>query len=101
HCRITADAGVGELWLGRAWRPYATVIFVRTRIDAPLRPAGWREWTPGTTETFKTATFREYGSTGRGANVADREPRARQLTDAEAREWSLKKFLSGTDGWHP
>jgi pectinesterase len=101
RCRITADAGVKELWLGRAWRPYATVIFLRTRIDAPLQPAGWREWTPGTTETFKTATYREFGSTGEGASIPTREPSSKQLTKSEAKAWSLKKFLGGSDGWHP
>jgi pectinesterase len=80
RCRITADPGVKELWLGRAWRPYATVVFLRTRIDAPLQPAGWREWTPGTTDTFRTATYREYQSTGQGASVATRDPASRQLT---------------------
>jgi pectinesterase len=101
RCRITADAGVKELWLGRAWRPYATVVFMRTRIDAALEPAGWREWTPGTTETFKTATYREYKSTGQGASAATREPSSRQLTKSEAAAWSRKRFLSGTDGWNP
>jgi pectinesterase len=101
RCRITADAGVKELWLGRAWRPYATVVFLRTRIDAPLQPAGWREWTPGTTETFKTATYREYRSTGQGASSATRAPGSRQLTKTEAEAWSRRKFLAGADGWRP
>jgi pectinesterase len=101
RCRITADAGVGELWLGRAWRPYATVIFIRTRIDAPLQPAGWREWTPGTTDTFRTATYREYESSGQGASIATREPSSRQLTKAELKQWALKSFLAGSDGWRP
>jgi len=101
RCRITADAGVKELWLGRAWRPYATVVFLRTRIDAPLQPAGWREWTPGTTETFKTATYREYESTGQGASIATREPASRQLSKPEAKAWSRKRFLAGADGWNP
>lgn len=101
RCRITADAGVQELWLGRAWRPYATVVFLRTHIDAPLQPAGWREWTPGTTDTFKTATYREYRSTGQGASIPTREPSSKQLTKAEAAAWSRRKFLAGADGWHP
>jgi len=95
RCRITADAGVGELWFGRAWRPYATVIFLRTQIDAPLQPAGWREWTPGTTDTFKTATYREYRSAGQGASIEAREPGSRQLTKDEAKQWSLQKFRKG------
>ena len=101
RCRITADREVGELWLGRAWRPHATVIFMRTRIDAPLQPAGWREWTPGKTDTFSTATYREFASSGQGASVAAREPSSRQLTKAEAANWSRARFLSGVDGWRP
>jgi len=101
RCRITADEQVGELWLGRAWRPYATVVFLRTRIDAPLQPAGWREWTPGKTNTFDTATYREYASTGQGASAATRAPSSRQLGKAEAKNWSRARFLAGKDRWRP
>jgi len=101
RCRITADAGVGELWLGRAWRPYATVVFLRTQIDAPLQPEGWREWTPGTTDTFKTATYLEYQSTGPGSSISAREPSSRQLTKFEVKAWSRKRFLAGADSWRP
>ena len=101
RCRITADPKVGELWFGRAWRPYATVIFMRTRIDAPLQPAGWREWTPGKTDTLSTATYAEYASTGPGASPSTREPQSRQLTADEAKAWSRDAFLAGADGWRP
>jgi pectinesterase len=101
RCRITADREVGELWLGRAWRPYATVVFLRTRIEASLQPAGWREWTPGQTSTFSTATYREYASTGKGASEATREPSSKQLTKTEAAAWSRARFLAGRDGWRP
>jgi len=101
RCRITADAGVGELWFGRAWRPYATVIFMRTRIDAKLHPEGWREWTPGKTETLNTATYAEYASTGQGASPSTREPRSRQLPPEQAKAWSRDVFLARPDGWRP
>jgi pectinesterase len=101
RCTITADPKVGELWLGRAWRPYATVVFLRTRIDADLQPGGWREWTPGKTDTFKTAYYAEYASTGRGANPAAREPSAHALDAKTAERWAPRRFLSGPDGWTP
>lgn len=101
RCRITADPKVGELWFGRAWRPYATVVFMRTRIDAKLQPAGWREWTPGKTDTFSTATYREFASTGQGASPSTRAPQSRQLTADEAKAWSRDVFLAGADGWRP
>jgi pectinesterase len=98
---ITADKDAKEIWFGRAWRPLATVVFMRSRIEAPLEPAGWREWTPGKTQTLNTATFAEYASTGPGANSKTREPRAKQLTTDQAKAWGRKIFLAGSDGWNP
>ena len=101
RCRITADRDAKEIWFGRAWRPLATVIFMRSHIEAPLEPAGWREWTPGKTETLNTATFAEYASTGPGASPGTREPRSKQLTADQAKVWGRKTFLAGPDGWTP
>jgi pectin methylesterase-like acyl-CoA thioesterase len=101
RCRITADAAVKNLYFGRAWRPYATVVFLRTRIDAPLHPEGWREWTPGKTSTLDTATYLEFASTGRGASPTTREPRSHQLTARDAKAWEAKRFLKGADHWRP
>lgn len=101
RCLITADPKATGVFLGRAWRPYATVIFMRSRIEAALDPAGWREWTPGKTDTLSTATFAEYASTGPGASPTTREPRTRQLTKAQAKAWARKAFLAGSDGWNP
>jgi pectinesterase len=101
RCRITADPEAHDIYFGRAWRPYATVVFMRTRIDAPLHPAGWREWTPGETNTFSTATYLEYASSGPGASPSTREPQSHQLTNKQAAQWSRKRFLTGSDGWRP
>jgi pectinesterase len=101
RCRITADAGVGKLWLGRPWRDYSRVIFLDTRIDARLEPAGWREWTPGTTARLATAFYAEHGSTGPGSREGPREPHAMTLSAVEAERWSVKNHLAGHDGWAP
>jgi len=98
---ITADPRAKGIYFGRAWRPLATVIFMRSNILAPLDPAGWREWTPGKTDTLSTAYFAEFASTGPGASPKTREPRSHQLTAKEARRWSIKNFLAGSDGWRP
>jgi len=101
NCRITADEGVGKLWLGRPWRDYSRVIFLNTRIDAGLEPAGWREWTPGTTQRLATAYYAEYGSTGMGSRTGPREPFALTLSAVEAERWSADHHLAGHDGWAP
>ena len=101
RCRITADPGAGTIYLGRPWRDYARVIFMNTRIDAPIHPEGWREWTPGTTERLKTAYYAEYRPRGKHASVEQREPLSHQLSAAEAKRWQKKVFLAGGDGWQP
>lgn len=102
HCTITAEPGDYEIWLGRAWRPYATVVWLDTDIRAPLQPQAWREWTPGVTETFKTAYYAERGSRGPGAGrPEDRPATAHQLTAKEARAWTKQALLSSPDGWQP
>lgn len=102
HATITAEAGDYPIWLGRAWRPYATVVWLDTDIRAPLQPQGWREWTPGETDTFKTAYYAERGSHGKGAGKpSDRAPVTRQLTAQEAKAWSKEALLSSPDGWAP
>lgn len=95
RCRVTADAGARSIYLGRAWRPYATVIFMRTHLPGSLHPAGWREWRPGQTNTFETAYFAEHRSTGPGGGIGQRDPHSRQLTAEEARAWSFDVFMSG------
>jgi pectinesterase len=101
RCRITSEPGVGTLWLGRPWRDYSRVIFLRTRIDAELHPDGWREWTPGSTDRLTTAFYAEYASTGIGAPHLPREPYSRQLSAVEAEQWSARHLLAGDDGWAP
>lgn len=101
RCTITADPKAGKIYLGRAWRPLATVIFMRSKILAPLDPAGWREWTPGKTDTLSTAYFAEFASRGPGASPGTREPRTHQLKARDASRWSKRMFLAGSDGWSP
>ena len=59
HCKLTADPGVtGPIFLGRPWRPYATVIYMHTEMDDKIDPAGWREWHPGETPLARNRLLR-------------------------------------------
>lgn len=101
HCRVTADPDAKHIFLGRPWRPYSTIIFLNSDLDAGIDPAGWREWHPGDTHSLDTAFYAEFESAGRGANPAGRDPHSKQLTKPEARKYSAREFLSGTDHWNP
>ncbi len=99
HCRLTADAGVHDVFLGRPWRNYSRVVFLDCWMGAHIRPEGWNNWNKEAAE--KTAWFAECGSVGPGGSAAGRVKWARQLTAAEAREFSPEVFLRGADGWNP
>ncbi len=101
HCRLTAEPGETHVYLGRPWRPYASVVFLHTWMGAHIEPAGWREWHPGETHNLDTAFYAEYKSTGPGANPAARDPHSHQLTAAQAKQFETKIFLAGRDGWDP
>lgn len=101
HCRLTAEPGVEHVWLGRPWRPYATVIFLNTEMGAFIEPEGWREWHTGETRYMETVFYAEYNSTGPGAHPGEREPHTRRLTAAEAAAYETKRYLAGADGWDP
>uniref|UniRef100_A0A7V5CTY9 Endopolygalacturonase n=1 Tax=Acidobacterium capsulatum TaxID=33075 RepID=A0A7V5CTY9_9BACT len=93
HCRLLAEPGVTNVWLGRPWRPYATVVFLHTLMGPQIAAAGWREWHPGVTHSLATAWFAEFGSTGPGANPAAREPYSHQLTASQANRFTLAHFF--------
>jgi polygalacturonase len=102
HCKLTADPDVtGNVYLGRPWRPYATVVFLDTEMDDRIDPAGWREWHPGETHSMDTVFYAESGSTGPGAHHAERDPHTKFLTPEQARQFDPAVFLRGSDHWNP
>jgi pectinesterase len=97
-CRITAAPDV-KMYLGRPWRGYSAVTFLRTEMPESIRPEGWHNW--GQPDRERTARYAEYRSTGPGSNSEARVPWSRQLTDDEARQITVESVLSGNDGWDP
>jgi pectinesterase len=85
--------------LGRPWRPYAQVAFIRCEMGDHIKPAGWHNW--GKPENETTARYIESGSTGPGANPNGRVPWAKPLSAAEAQAFTVEHILNGIDGWNP
>jgi polygalacturonase len=102
HCKLVADAGlIGKIYLGRPWRPYASVVFLNTEMGSHIDPAGWREWHPGETHSIETVFYAEYNSTGPGAQHDQRDPHTHFLTSEQASQFAPSVFLRGTDNWDP
>jgi pectinesterase len=91
-CKLTAAEGVSKATLGRPWRDYAKVVFIKCEIGAHIQPAGWSNW--GGTTRDKTAYYAEYGNTGPGSDVSQRVAWSHQLTKKEAEKYTLKNILS-------
>ena len=102
HCKLVADAGlIGKVYLGRPWRPYASVAFLNTEMGGHIDPAGWREWHPGETHSIETVSYAEYNSTGPGAQHDQRDPHTHFLTQEQASQLAPSVFLKGADNWDP
>jgi len=101
HCKLTAEPGITDVWLGRPWKPYATVIFMNTEMGGHIQAAGWREWHPGETNSITTAFYAEFNSTGPSGRPAGRDPHTRQLSAAEASLYEIRRYLAGSDHWDP
>ena len=80
-CRLTADDGVKECYLGRPWREYAQTVFIDCELGGHIRPEGWHDWDKP--RAHKTAFYGEYGSKGAGA-AGQRVRWARKVSEKEA-----------------
>ncbi|WP_348268405.1 pectinesterase family protein [Edaphobacter paludis] len=89
----------GGIGLGRPWRPYSRVVYIKTELPSDINPAGWNNW--GKTSNEQTAFYAESNSTGPGANPAARVPWSHQLTSAQTKQFLPANFLSGKDRWNP
>jgi pectinesterase len=100
-CKLTADPDVkaGSVLLGRPWRPYAATAFIRCDMGSHIRPEGWFNWDKP--EREKTARYIEYASTGPGGDTSKRVKWATQLTDEQAKQYTVENILGGSDHWVP
>lgn len=102
HCKLTQDPAIkGNIFLGRPWRDYSTVIFMHTEMGDKIDPAGWSEWHAEVSRTLDKAYYAEFDSTGPGAHHAERNPHTHFLTPEEAKQYEPATFLRGSDNWNP
>jgi pectinesterase len=100
NCKLTAEADVTQVFLGRPWRPYAKTVFIKSKLGNHILPEGWNPWVD---ERFpnkdKTAFYAEYNNKGKGAKTNKRVSWSHQLTKAEAAKYTLKTIFPKDDFW--
>ena len=102
NCTITADSGVNKALLGRPWRPYAQTVYIRCHLGGHIAPQGWDPWkNVQNIDNTKTAFYAEYKCDGAGSDSKARVSWSRQLTDAEAKLYTIANIFGGTAAWNP
>ncbi|MBL0740981.1 pectinesterase family protein [Chryseolinea lacunae] len=91
NCKITGDAEPNSFYLGRPWRPFAKTVFIHCTLSNHIKPEGWHNWSKPDAE--KTSYYAEYKSTGPGANPTARAAWAHQLTDDDAKQYTLENIF--------
>jgi pectinesterase len=91
-CKVIADSAVTKLHLGRPWRAWARTAFIRCELPKQIVPEGWNNWS--NPENEKTAYYAEYENSGQGAGTEKRISWSRQLTDQEAKEYTLENIFA-------
>lgn len=99
RCKIVAAEGVGKVYLGRPWRPYAHTLFMNCQLGKHILPVGWHNWSNTQNET--TARYCEYDNHGEGAATKERAAWTRQLTRKEAAKVTLENVFRQNGGWMP
>ncbi|WP_069661112.1 pectinesterase family protein [Arcticibacter eurypsychrophilus] len=96
NCKITGDAPDGSFYLGRPWRPYAKVVFIKCDLGKVIKPEGWNNW--GKVSNEQTTYYAEYKNTGAGYKPTQRASWSHQLTDEAVKEYQIEKIFRG---WIP
>ncbi len=98
RCRLTADAAVTKVYLGRPWRDYGYTLFMDCELGGHIRPEGWHYWQK---EREQTARYAEYNNHGEGAETSRRVAWSRQLTKKEAGKITMGTVFGVSNGWTP
>lgn len=94
-CVLTGDSTLHDVSLGRPWRPYANVVYIRCYIGQHVKPEGWANWNK--TENYKTTRYAEYENYGPGAVVGQRVNWSTQISEEDIKRYTLKNVFGSWD----
>ena len=97
RCKVTCAED--RTYLGSPWDKHGATAFLGCELGENLQPEGWKKWRGS--DHHQSARFFEHRNTGPGADTSKRPPWTRQLSDEEAKNYTIENILGGDDGWEP
>ncbi|HET8827789.1 MAG TPA: pectinesterase family protein [Pelobium sp.] len=99
-CSLIASEGVDKVYLGRPWRPYAQTVFINCNLGKHIVSQGWDPWKGDAMfpDKEKTVFYAEFNSKGEGKNEFQRVSWSHQLSNKEAKKYTLKNIFCD---WNP
>jgi pectin methylesterase-like acyl-CoA thioesterase len=98
---VTSTLAPNQVYLGRAWTPYAGAVpqLVIRDTNLPAQMNASNPYLGISNATWTAGRYFEYGDTGFGANAAN--PTRPQLADTDQATYTAAAYLAGDDGWNP
>ena len=92
NCKLTAEAGLDAVYLGRPWRTFAKTVFLNCNMGNHILPVGWDNWSNKEAET--KSFYAEYNNSGSGFQPDKRVPWSHQLKKEEAERFTKANVLA-------
>ncbi|RWR94323.1 pectinesterase QRT1-like protein [Cinnamomum micranthum f. kanehirae] len=89
-------SGHGNVYLGRAWRPYARVLFYKSCLSDDVIPKGWEAWAGSS--NVSNLIFAESDCSGPGSDTSKRVPWEKKLSAEELNTLTSRSFIDA-EGW--
>jgi pectinesterase len=97
---LKANTQLFKTYLGRPWKPYATVVNLKCNLQSIIDPAGWLPWNTSDYGLY-TSFLAEYQDVGPGANATLRVNWSHQITnDTIAAQYQAVPFVAASS-WVP
>lgn len=98
NCRLINGTQKQSVYLGRPWRNHAKTVWINCYMEDHIKQKGWHNWNKP--EAQQTVFYAEYNSSGPGADE-NRVVWSKQLSDAQAKAYTIEEVLKGNDNWNP
>ncbi|XP_047962190.1 pectinesterase-like [Salvia hispanica] len=100
--RASQDLRGVSTFLGRPWKPYATVVFMQNNMSRLIDLKGWFPWKAAESTRNDTVFLAEYSNRGPGARTRDRvkwKGVRKNLSYAEATGFTVASFILQRNNW--